>query len=124
MAKFLMLLYRIVNLYTYFVVMACILLIVPNINPDYPLFNAIFKFAGFYLIPPVMGIMLSPMCVLMVLTLINMGIYKLYKSKYADKEPKIIVLSADEFAKQFNKTDDLKIEDESSLQDDGKEENK
>lgn len=124
MAKFLMLLYRIVNLYTYFVVMACILLIVPNINPDYPLFNAIFTFAGFYLIPPVMGIMLSPMCVLMILTLINMGISKLYKSKYADKEPKIIVLSAEEFAKQFNKTDDLKVEDESSLQDDGKEENK
>ena len=58
MAKFLIYIIRILNLYLYFVVGACLLSLVPNINPNYPLFHYIFKFAGFYLIPPVFGVSL------------------------------------------------------------------
>ena len=41
MAKVIIFLDRLVNYYLYFVVMACFLSLVPNINPDYPLFDFI-----------------------------------------------------------------------------------
>ena len=43
MANFIKFLYRLVMLYMYYVLGACMLSWVPNINPDYPLFNFIFK---------------------------------------------------------------------------------
>lgn len=112
MAKFLIYLIRIVNLYLYFVVGACFLSLVPNINPNYPLFHYIFKFAGFYLIPPVFGISLSPMAVLVCTALISMGLVKLYDKYYASKEPQVIVVSPEEFIRQVAKHEELRKKEE------------
>lgn len=102
MANFILFIDRLVNLYLYFVVMACFLSLVPNINMDYPLFHYIFMFAGFYFVPPVFGISFSPMVVMVVLVLISMGLRKIYIRYYADKKPKIIVLTQDELIKKLN----------------------
>ena len=101
MAKFILFLDRLVNLYLYYVVMACLLSFVPNINYDYPLFHFIFLSAGFYLIPPIFGFLISPMLIMTVCVLISMGLGKIYKKYFAEEEPKIIVLSKDEFQKSF-----------------------
>lgn len=101
MANFILFIDRVVNLYLYFVVMACFLSLVPNINMDYPLFHFIFKFAGFYIIPPILGVSFSPMVIMVLLVLISMGLRKLYIKFYADKEPKIIVLTQDELIKKL-----------------------
>lgn len=97
MANFILFLDRLVNFYLYYVVMACFLSLVPNINMDYPLFHYIFKFAGFYLIPPVFGVSFSPMLCMIMLVLVSMGLRKVYIKYYADKEPKIVILTKDEF---------------------------
>lgn len=102
MANFILFLDRLVNFYLYYVVIACFLSLVPNINMDYPLFHCIFKFAGFYLIPPVFGVSFSPMVIMVITVLISMGLRKIYIRYYADKEPKIIVLTQDEFVKKLN----------------------
>ncbi len=102
MAEFILFLDRLINLYLYYVVMACFLALVPNINMDYPLFHYIFKFAGFYIIPQFFGIFISPMVVMISLVLISMGLRKLYVKFYAPKEPKIVFLTKDEFIKKFN----------------------
>lgn len=99
MAKFILFLDRLVNLYLYYVVAACLLSFVPNINYNYPLFHFIFKSAGFYLIPPVFGFLIAPMLIMVVCVLISIGLGKIYMKYFADKEPKIIVLSKDEFQK-------------------------
>jgi len=95
---------RLVNLYLYFIVGTCILSLVPNINPNYPLFHYIFKFAGFYLIPPVFGFSFSPMVLMIALVLISMGLQKLYH-KYFYVEPQVFVMSAEEFFDKVNKQD-------------------
>lgn len=100
MSKFLICLIRFVNLYLYFVVGACLLSLVPNINPNYPLFHFIFKCAGFYVVPPVFGVSFSPMLVMIGLVLVSMGLYKIYDKFYSSKEPKIIVMSPEEFIKK------------------------
>ena len=51
--------------------MACFLSLVPNINPDYPLFNFIFKAAGFYIIPTIYGFIISPVLIMISLALIS-----------------------------------------------------
>ena len=101
MARFIIFLDRLVNLYIFYVIGACILSWVPNINPDYPLFSYIFKFAGFNLIPPIAGISLAPAVVMVVAALISMGLKTLYLKFFADKEPKIVVLSPEEFFEKF-----------------------
>ena len=100
MANFILFIDRVVNLYLYYVVMACFLSLVPNINMNYPLFHYIFKFAGFYIIPPFFGISFSPMVVMITLALISIGLRKIYIKFYAEKEPKILVLTPEEFLKK------------------------
>ena len=99
MAKFIIFLDRLVNFYLYFVVMACFLSLVPYINPDYPMFHAIFKLAGFYLIPPVGGFAFAPALVLVVLVLVSKGLNKIFNKYFAQQQPKIIVLSPEQFIK-------------------------
>jgi hypothetical protein len=106
MAKFIIFLDRIVNYYLYFVVMACFLSLVPNINPNYPLFDFIFKAAGFYLLPGIIGITFSPAIIMITLALISAGLHKIYEKYYAKDEPKILVMSPEDFIK--------KIQDESN----------
>lgn len=101
MANLIIFLDRLVILYLYFVAGACLLSWIPNINPDYPLFSFIFKSAGFYLIPPVAGVSLSPALVMAVCALVSMGLHKLYIKFYAPKEPKIVVLTQEEFLEKM-----------------------
>lgn len=110
MAKLIRFLYRLVNYYLYFVVMACFLALVPNINPNYPLFNYIFKIAGFYLIPPIFGFIISPMLVMIISALIMMGLGKIYDKYYAPKEPKVIVMTPEQFIEQVKKNEKDYIE--------------
>lgn len=103
MGKIILFLDRLINLYLYFVVMACFLSLVPNINPDFPLFHFIFKFAGFYLIPPIFGINISPMPSMVGLVLCSMGLKKIYIKFFAKKEPQIVFLSKETFEKSVKK---------------------
>lgn len=110
MSKLIRFLYRLVNYYLYFVVMACFLALVPNINPNYPLFNYIFKIAGFYLIPPVFGFIISPMLVMIISALIMIGLGKIYSKYYAPKEPKVLVMTPEQFIEQIKKNEKDYIE--------------
>ena len=110
MAKFIRFLYRLVNYYLYFVVMACFLALVPNINPNYPLFNYIFKIAGFYLIPPIFGFIISPMLVMIISALIMMGLGKIYAKYYAPKDPKVLVMTPEQFIEQIKKNEQAYID--------------
>ena len=101
MANFIIFLDRIVNLYLYFVLGACMLSWVPNMNPDYPFFHFIFKFAGFYLIPPVMGVSFSPAIVMLAAGLLSMALRKIFNKYYANKAPQIIVLTKDELLEKL-----------------------
>ncbi len=109
MAKFIRFLYRLINYYLYFVVMACFLALVPNINPNYPLFNYIFKIAGFYIIPPIFGFIISPMLVLIISALIMMGLDKIYAKYYAPKDPKVLVMTPEQFMEQIKKNEQAYI---------------
>lgn len=112
MAKFIVFLSRLVNLYLYFVIGACVLSWVPNVNPNYPLFNAIFKAAGFYIIPPIFGISLSPALVMLIAGLALLGLGKVYTKYYMKDTPQIVVLTKEEFLEKLkeekgeNKKDD------------------
>ena len=90
-----------VCLYLYFIVGACLLSLVPNINPNYPLFHYIFKIAGFYLIPPVLGFSFSPMLIMITLVLISMGLQKIYV-KYFQEEQEVYIIPAEEIFQQIN----------------------
>ena len=109
MAKFIRFLYRLINYYLYFVVMACFLALVPNINPNFPLFNYIFKIAGFYIIPPIFGFIISPMLVLIISALIMMGLDKIYTKYYAPKDPKVLVMTPEQFIDQIKKNEQAYI---------------
>lgn len=109
MAKFIRFLYRLINYYLYFVVMACFLALVPNINPNFPLFNYIFKIAGFYIIPPIFGFIISPMLVLIISALIMMGLDKIYTKYYASKDPKVLVMTPEQFIDQIKKNEQAYI---------------
>lgn len=110
MAKFIRFLYRLVNYYLYFVVMACFLALVPNINPNFTLFNFIFKMAGFYLVPPIFGFIISPMIMLIILALIMMGLSKIYVKYYATQEPKVVVMTPEQFIEHIKKNEKDYIE--------------
>ncbi len=102
MGRFIVFLDRIVNLYLYFVIMACFLALVPNINPDYPLFHYIFTFSGFYLIPPVFGISFSPACVMVVLALMSAGLRKIYNKYFEKEKHEVIIMSPEEFLRNIS----------------------
>ena len=110
MAKFIRFLYRLINYYLYFVVMACFLALVPNINPNFPLFNYIFKIAGFYVIPPIFGFIISPMLVMIISALIMMGLGKIYAKYYAPKDPKVLVMTPEQFIEQIKKNEQAYID--------------
>ena len=123
MAKFIIFLDRLVNYYLYFVVMACFLSLVPNINPDYPLFNFIFKAAGFYLIPTFWGIIFSPAIVMICLVLISTGLHKIYYKYYDQNEPQVVVMTPEEFIKKVQEKNlesniQTSLEEEEDKQDD------
>ena len=105
---------KLLKLYLYYIIGACILSWVPNINPDYPLFNFIFTSAGFYIILPFLGLSISPAVVMLACALIIMGLQKIYDKFYAKNKPEIIILSKDDFEKlkqenikEENKDDDV-----------------
>lgn len=114
---------RLVNLYLYFIICACFLSLVPNINPNYPLFSYIFKCAGFYLIPPVFGFSFSPMLIMITLVLISLGLHKLY-NKYFRPEESVYIIPAEEFLETI-KNQELEInkdlEDNTSEKDENSE---
>lgn len=103
MGKFILFLDRLVFLYMYFILGACLLSWVPNINPDYPLFYYIFKFSGAYILPPVIGFAFGPALLMVICALISMGLKKIYIKFYAEKEPKVIVLTPEELVEKLNK---------------------
>ncbi len=103
MVNFLMFLDRLINYYLYFVVMSCFLSLVPNINPDYPLFNVIFKAAGFYIIPPVFGFIIAPAIIMTLLVLCSMGIRKIIEKYFKPQEPQILVMTPEEFIRTIQK---------------------
>lgn len=112
MANFILFLNRLINLYLYFIVGACVLSWVPNINPNYPLFHYIFNLAGFYILPPFMGMNFSLAFVMVVCAIIIAGLEKIYSKYYAEKEPKIIVVSPEEFlAKLTQQKEEVKKND-------------
>lgn len=114
MANFILFLDRLVNLYLYFLLGACLLSWVPNLNHNYPLFNYIFKFAGFYILPPFMGFVFTPVILMTVCVLISMGLEKIYNKYYANKEPKVIVLTPEEL---INKIKEQKEDNDDSIKD-------
>ncbi len=85
----------------YFIVGACILSWVPNINPDYPLFHFIFTAAGCYLLPPVLGFSIAPALVALICAFLSAGLRKLYDKYYADKEPQVIVVTPEMLAQKL-----------------------
>ena len=101
MAKFIIFLDRLIYLSLCFVMGACLLSWIPNINPDYPLFHAIFTGAGFYLIPPIFGIGISPALVMCVCALISFGLGKIYLKFYAKKDSQIVVVTPDELIQKL-----------------------
>ena len=102
MAKLIIILDRIIYLYLYFVMGACLMSWIPNINPDDPLFHAIFTAAGFYIIPPIFGLGISPALVMLVCAFLSDGLRKLYNKFYAGNEKsKIIVVTPEELMEKL-----------------------
>ena len=106
MAKFIIFLDRVIYLYLCFVMGACLMSWIPNINPDYPLFNFIFTAAGFYLIPPVLGIGIAPALVMVICSLISFGLGKIYQKFYAKKESQIVVVTPDELIQKLKEQEE------------------
>ena len=102
MGKLILFLGRLINLYLYFIIGACVLSWIPNINPEYPLFNFIFKIAGAGTLPPVLGFDIGPAVLMAVLALIWAGLEKIYRKYYAPKEPEIIVITKEELIEKLN----------------------
>ena len=102
MGKLILFLGRLINLYLYFIIGACVLSWIPNINPEYPLFNFIFKIAGAGILPPVLGFDIGPAVLMAVLALIWAGLEKIYRKYYAPKEPEIIVITKEELMEKLN----------------------
>ena len=107
MARFILFLDRLFNFYIYYVIGACVLSWVPNINPDYPLFDFLFKSAGFYIIPPFMGLSFSPALVVFVCAMVSIGLRKLYIKLFEKNKPEVIILTKEEFEKKLNEYKDI-----------------
>lgn len=115
MSRFILIFDRVVNLYMYYVGLACLLSWVPNINPDYPLFHFIFLSTGFYILPPVLGFIFAPLFIMVLCALISAGLGKLYAKLNKDKVPHIMILSPEEFFEKMEqeklKSDKIKDKD-------------
>lgn len=118
MSKFILILDRVVNLYIYYVGLACLLSWVPNINPDYPLFHFIFLSTGFYILPPFLGFIFAPLFIMVLCALISVGLGKLYIKLNKDKVPHIMIMSPDEFFAKMEqekaKADKIKDKDDNN----------
>lgn len=113
MAKFIIFLDRLIYLYLCFIMGACLMSWIPNINPNYPLFNAVFTAAGFYLVPPIFGIGISPALLMVVLALISAGLRKIYNKFFAEKdEPKIVVVTPEELMEKLKEQHDNYVKKE------------
>lgn len=95
---------RILNLYLYYIIVACFLSLVPNINSNYPLFHFIFKSAGFYILKPFFGFSFCPMLLMMGLVLLSLGLRKIY-DKYFHIEQEVYIISAKDFIEKVNNRD-------------------
>ena len=113
MGRVILFLGRLINLYLYFIIGACVLSWIPNVNPEYPLFKMIFKAAGAGVIPPFMGFDIGPAVVMIILALIWTGLEKIYKKYYAPKEPEVIIISKEELIEKLNEQnkDNNEVED-------------
>ncbi len=111
MNRFILILDRIVNLYMYYVGIACLLSWVPNINPDYPFFHFIFLTSGFYILPPFLGFLFAPILIMTLCALISAGLNKLFLKLNKNKKPQIIVLSPEEF---FAKMEQEKLNEDTN----------
>lgn len=107
MGKFLLFLNNLVNFYLYFTVMACFLSLIPYINPDYPMFHVIFTAAGFYIVPPFAGFAFGPAVMLTALVLISTGLNKLYEKYFMPEQPKIVVLTPEQFINAMQNKDEF-----------------
>jgi uncharacterized protein YggT (Ycf19 family) len=112
MGKFILFIGRLIYLYLYFIVGACVLSWVPNINPQYPLFKLIFNMAGAGIFPPVLGFDIGPVVLMSVLGLIWAGLEKIYKKFYAPKDREIIIISKDELLEKLKEQkEDSEVKD-------------
>ncbi len=110
MGNFILFLIRLFNLYLYFILGACILSWIPNINPEYPLFHYIFLAAGAGIVPPVLGFDVGPAVIMLLCALIMMGLEKLYLKFFAPKEPEIVVITKEQLMEQLK--EQIKNEEE------------
>lgn len=120
---------KLVNLYIYYVGIACLMSWIPNINPEYPLFHAIFKFAGFFLLPSIGGFIFAPLLIMTACVLISQGLGKLYLKLNKDKKPEIIILTPEEFMQKITSSeaeqkDDIEKTEKSGNPENNDEENK
>ena len=118
MAKFIIFLDRLIYLYLCFVMGACLMSWIPNINPDYPLFHFIFLAAGFNLVPPIFGIGLGPALVMAVCAFISFGLGKIYQKFFADKDQKIVVVTPDELIQKLKEQEENFIKKENEEKND------
>lgn len=112
MAKFIIFLDRVIYLYLCFIMGACLMSWIPNINPDYPLFKFIFTAAGFYLLPPVLGIGIAPALVMIVCAGISFALGKIYQKFFNKDEQKILVVTPDELIKKLKEQEENFIKKE------------
>ena len=118
MANLIIILDRLILLYMYFIAGACIMSWIPNLNHDYPLFHAIFTAAGFYIIPPFMGLSFSPALVMAVCALISVGLRKIYLKYFVEKDKKIIVVSPEELIAKLKEQQEDYLKKEQEEKDD------
>lgn len=116
LSKLIIFLNRIVNLYMYYVAVACVLSWIPRINPEYPLFHVIFVSTGFYLLPPFGGFIFAPLIIMTVCVLISQGLGRLYFNLNKDKKPEVIVMTPEEFFRSIEQGR-LKLQNEETVKD-------
>lgn len=97
MSRLILILDRLINLYMYYVGIACLLSWIPNINPNYPLFHFIFLSTGFYILPSFLGFIFAPLLIMVLCALISAGLRKLYIKLNKDNKQQILILSPEEF---------------------------
>ena len=86
----------------YFLLGVAILSWIPNINPDYPLFHMLFKFSGFYLLPPFMGLALAPALLMVVGAFLIMMLEKIYDRFYKPEKQQVYFMSSEEFTRRLD----------------------
>lgn len=114
MLRLILILDRIVNLYMYYVGIACLLSWVPNINPNYPLFHFIFVSTGFYILPSFFGFIFAPLFIMVLCALISAGLRKLHIKIIRHRQDELLALTPDELVKRLQKEKLLIIKDDNT----------